>query len=839
MQATSTLPVADILEPLHAALELAPVVLQAPPGAGKSTLLPLSLLQRSGEQRWILVQPRRLAALSIANFIATQLGEPVGQQVGYQIRQQSRRSQTTRLLVVTEGILTRMLQSDPALSGFDGVIFDEFHERNLHSDLGLALVLETLQLREELKLLVMSATLPADALSAWLASHGADAKVLLSEGRQFPIEIDHRSPGAERAAPHGVASYLQTTIQVITEIIEQSPSYRGILVFLPGQREIHQVMDEVTRRLADHDAVECVALHGALSLSQQQQATAPITAQSKRRVILATNIAETSLTIDGIDWVVDTGRERQAVYRSNYQLSELVTRRIAKAAAVQRAGRAGRTGPGRCTRIYSTSDWHGMAEYRPADIEQQDLTGLVLQVASWGSSVDQLAWFSPPNRGHLKSAQCGLHSMGALSSTGQISRYGRKLASFPSEPRYAHALLQAQHDTELAQAVCALIGIDEAREQRQSDLRQAVEALLSGHQDWQQSRQRMQAWLTHQRLVWPNYLAENTVIKAALLVWPLGLAKKRTAGAGYQLASGMGAEWAPHYKGSMASSPWLVVSGLSLHEHQRNGRIQQAAPISPEFLERLISKLLKNQLRHYEDLRWRSARGGLRKYKVTAYHQLNLSEQESRGAVTVERRTAAYVAYVKQHGLTVLDWNDASIQLVRRVTMLDQFNQRDPRFDDAQLLSTLLDWAAPYWHTITSLRELSAWQPYTALLQQLDYVEQQALERLLPRTWKAPSGRQHSIVYQVDGSALVSLKLQEVFGTATTPTLLHGSVPLTLELLSPAGRPLQRTSDLAGFWQGAYSAVKKEMRGRYPKHPWPDDPASATATHLTKRALRS
>ena len=838
MHAKSTLPVAQILEPLYKALEQAPVVLQAPPGAGKSTLLPLSLLQRFPEHRWILVQPRRLAALSIANFISKQLGEPVGQQVGYQIRQQSRRSPATRLLVVTEGILTRMLQTDPALSEFDGVIFDEFHERNLHSDLGLALVLETMQLREDLKLLVMSATLPAEALASWLDSHGAHAQVLRSEGRQFPVEIDYRPPASDHAAQRGVANYLQTTVQVVHEIIEQSPSYRGILVFLPGQREIHQVRDEITRRLADRDVIDIVALHGALTLPQQQQAMAPITAQGKRRVILATNIAETSLTIDGIDWVIDSGRERQAVYRTNYQISELVTRRIAKAAATQRAGRAGRTGPGRCTRIYSTSDWHGMAEYRPADIEQQDLTSLVVQVASWGSSPDQLAWFSPPNRGHLDSAQSWLLSIGALNDAGQLSPYGRKLAAFPGDPRYGHALLQAQHDTELAQAVCALIGIDEAREQRQMDLMEAVEGLLTGRQDWHKSRQRMQAWLTQQGLPAPDYVSDESTIKAALLVWPLGLAKKRPSRAGYQLASGMGAEWPARYVGSMTSSPWLVISGLSLHESQRNGRIQQAAPISDELLKQLTRELLENQLRHDEVVRWSSAKGGLRKYDVTAYHQLILTEHESQSAITAEQRTAAYVDYVQRHGLTVLDWNEASIQLVRRATLFDQFNNRKPRFSEARLQATLLDWAAPYWNTIMSLRELSAWQPYTALLQQLDYAEQQELERLLPRTWTAPSGRQHPIAYQDDGSALVSLKLQEVFGTAQTPTLLHGAVPLTLVLLSPAGRPLQRTSDLAGFWQGAYSAVKKEMRGRYPKHPWPDDPVGATATHLTKRALK-
>lgn len=837
MQETSTLPVAQILEPLHEALEQAPVVLQAPPGAGKSTLLPLSLLQRDTTSRWILVQPRRLAALSIANFIATQLGEEVGQQVGYQIRQQSRRSQRTRLLVVTEGILTRMLQSDPALTDFNGVIFDEFHERNLHSDLGLALVLESMQLRNDLKLLVMSATLPAEALAVWLKSHGAKAQILQSEGRQFPIEIDYRPPAPSRNSKRGAQSYLQTTVQAIGDVIEQYPNYRGILVFLPGQREIQQVMAETTSKLGVHTDVDIIPLHGALSLSQQQQATAPIAAQGRRRVILATNIAETSLTIDGIDWVIDSGRERQAIYRSNYKISELVTRRIAKAAAAQRAGRAGRTGPGRCTRIYSTNDWHGMADYRPADIEQQDLTSLVLQVASWGSSTEQLAWFSPPNPGHLISAQTWLQSIGALSDTAQINAYGRKVAAFPSEPQYAHALLQAQSETELAQAVCVLIGIDEAREQRQIDLLHAVEAVVNDRPGWHKSRQRMQAWLAQQRLTAPSHLLEETIITAALLVWPLGLAKQRPSGAGYQLASGMGGEWAANYVGPMVSSNWLIVSGLSLHENQRNGRIQQAASIPTEVLNRLTHGRLAMQLRHYDEIRWGSEKGGLRKFEVTAYHQLILSEKESRSPITAEQRIEAYVSYVQQHGLATLDWHEASIQLVRRVTILDKFYDRETRFRDARLLATLADWAAPFWHDITSLRELSVWQPYTALRQQLNYAEQQELEILLPRNWTAPSGRQHRICYQVDGSALVSLKLQEVFGAAQTPTLLHGELPLTLELLSPAGRPLQRTSDLAGFWQGAYSAVKKEMRGRYPKHPWPDDPTRATATHLTKRAL--
>ena len=841
----SSLPVQSILEPLHETLESAPVILQAPPGAGKSTLLPLSLLRHNEQRRWILVQPRRLAALSIATYLAAQLQEPVGQQVGYQIRQQAKRSSKTRLLVVTEGILTRMLQTDPMLTAFDGVIFDEFHERNLHSDLGLALVLESLQLREDLKLLIMSATLPADALANWLREYGVEAQVLRSEGRQYPIQIDYAAAlTSQRSIPAGAthAQYLDKTVQVVSDIVRHHPSYRGVLVFLPGQREINQVMQGVAEHIGTRQDVELLALHGALSLNEQQRVTAPIDSKRLRRVIFTTNIAETSLTIDGIDWVVDTGRERQAIYRPAYQISELVTRRIAKAAAEQRAGRAGRTGPGRCTRVYSESDWQGMAEYRPADIEQQDLTSLVLQVACWGSSVEQLAWFSAPNQGHLESAKRRLQQIGALNASGQVTAYGHQLGASASEVRYAHALAQARQSRHVAQAVCVLIALDETREQRRFDLIHAAEEILANVPGWSRSRQRIQYWLAQQELPTPTNLAVDTLLRAAVLVWPFGLARKRSSGDGYQLASGVGVQWAGQYQGAQSnrtlqSAAWLVVSAVSLHESQRNGRIQQAAALDSELVESLLSNELHSQVRYFDELRWGANQGSLRKYQMSAYHQLILTERASSSPITAEQRLSALCAYVREQGLVCLDWDVSSIQLVRRVNAWDSYHQRQPRFADTQLLASLEGWAAPFWSALFTLRELAAWQPYRALLSQLDYAEQQQLAQHLPSTWTAPSGRSHSIQYQRDGSALVSLKLQEVFGAAQSPRLLYGTLPLTLELLSPAGRPLQRTSDLAGFWQGAYASVKKEMRGRYPKHPWPDEPISAIATHLTKRAF--
>lgn len=825
----SHLPVSDILIPLQQALTRSAVVLQAPPGAGKSTALPLSLLQAFPQKRWILVQPRRLAALSIAEFIATQLAEPCGHTVGYQVRQDAKRSAHTRLLVVTEGILTRMLQTDPMLSDIDGVIFDEFHERNLHSDLGLALTLETRQLRPELALLVMSATLPAQALADWMATHDTVAEVLQSEGRQYDVNIEYQPPRQAQ-------SYLEKTAEVVTTIIREHPQKRGILVFLPGQSEIRRVMQAVQANLSGSQ-VTLLALHGGLTLSEQQQVTAA-QGDGQRRVIFTTNIAETSLTIPGIDWVVDSGRERQALYRPKYQTTELITRRVARAAATQRAGRAGRTGPGHCTRIYSQSDYHGMGEYRPADIEQQDLTDLVLQVACWGSAMDDMAWFTPPNAGHVASAQQWLRGVGALNERHQATPRGQAFIHYASDVRYAQAF-SAVDDTPTLTALALLVALDEERECESMNLADAVEDVLSQQARFPRTWRRYQHWCRVLKLECLKSCSLHTLNRAVLCLYPQGLARQRADLMTYTLATGAGVGWPANQTISMRlkRSPWLLVSSLSMHQDMQNGMIRQCLALDDEQVSELIEGDFAQRIQQQTKVEWRSERGGLQKVEQRCYFALELDRKPSPEPVSAAERLAALVAEVERRGLAMLNWDTRSVQLQRRL-LLWRANQSDgPQVDDDYLLATLRDWAAPYWQNIENRGALSKWSPGDALLNLLPYQQQQSFNQALPTHWQAPSGRSHVIEYQADGSALVALKLQEVFGSPTSPTVLHGRLPITLDLLSPAKRPLQRTSDLAAFWAGSYDHVKKEMRGRYPKHPWPDKPAQAQATHLTKKAM--
>lgn len=813
-----SLPVLQILPDLHRALLRQAVVLQAPPGAGKSTALPLSLLQQWPEKRWLLVQPRRLAALSIAQFVASQLGEEVGQQVGYQVRQQSQRSAATRLLIVTEGILTRILQSDPELSEFDGVIFDEFHERNLHSDLGLALVLESLQLRPELHLLVMSATLPAQDLADWLTKHNTPAQVLTSSGRQYPIEISYQPPAAQ-------ADFLQHAARVVAQVLNEGA--QGILVFVPGQSEIKRLQE----RLLNCGA-RILPLYGGLSLQAQQEVIKE-GEHAGPKVVLATNIAETSLTIPGIDCVIDSGRERQAQYRPKYRSVELITRRIARAAAEQRAGRAGRLGPGRCVRLYGQSDWHGMAAYRPADIEQQDLTEVCLQVACWGSKVSDLAWFTPPNVGHVASANEFLSNLGAVNQHGQITPLGQRLSAYTTDTESAFALELSKNWGENERSLMALlVAAREERECTTLDLANGLQQIIGSSSLYPRTYKRYTFWCRKLKVTPLQSLPYEYLAKCTFALYRFTLAKKRSAGE-YTLATGAGVQFmSDQQPGQLSKADWLLVTQVSFHQHQRNGIIRQCLMVDEAEVLRQVSEHVQQST----ELSWRGENGGIERQQVVRYLALVLSRRPLAGDISGQERVQALVADVQKRGLSVFDWNSASVQLLRRMRLWATGDVVEA-FSEQALLDNLSEWAAPYWQNIRRRSELANWQPYEGLLQLLAYTEQQALSCQLPTYWQAPSGRQHVIEYQSDGTALVALKLQEVFGSATTPRVLRNKLPLTFDLLSPAGRVLQRTQDLAAFWAGSYEQVKKEMRGRYPKHPWPDDPANAQPTHLTKKAF--
>lgn len=820
MKESQQLPVLALLPDLVKRLETQAVVLQAPPGAGKSTALPLYLLQKMTIQgRIILVQPRRLAAVSIATFLAQQLQQQVGQQVGYQVRQQRKAGANTRLLVVTEGILTRMLQSDPELTGTDLVIFDEFHERNLHSDLGLALFLESRQLRPDLGLLVMSATLPAQALADWLLQQNTPCYVLQSEGRQYPVDVSYQPPTTQQ-------SWLQKAVQVTQQAI--ADDYQGILVFLPGQAEIRRVQQQ----LQSSPDLQIFALHGGLSLPQQNQVITPLP-EGQRKLVLSTNIAETSLTLPGIDLVIDCGRERQAQYIPKYRLTRLITRRIAQAAATQRAGRAGRTGPGACIRVWSEGDWHSMAEYRPADIEQQDLTELLLEVAVWGSRVENMAWFTPPNQGHLQSAAETLQQHGALDEQGQATSLGQQLSELGSDLRGALTLLKCeQQQAHLLPLAALLVASVEEQELRDlHDVHSALQAVEATPQRWPRTQRRWLYWCDRLGIA-AN--AGNWQVKdlawLLLQMFPERVAAKRVSGKDYQLTTGAGLDWE---RDAMSSANWLIVLQVTFSERRSEGTIRQFLALHEDWAEALLTEFTSTQ----SLARWRGEKGGLEKVEQVRLGALVVSERPLSGAISEEQRLQALRREAQARGLQIFNWDESSVQLLRRLQMWSQ-QRAQLDLSDNWLLQNLDSWATPFWLTVRTRHELAQWRPHDALRQLLSYSEQQRLDRELPTYWQAPSGRKHKVIYQQDGAAVVALKLQEVFGTPQTPVLAKGQLPLTFDLLSPAGRLLQRTRDLAAFWKNAYQEVKKEMRGRYPKHPWPDDPEQAQASHLTTRALK-
>lgn len=816
------LPVNRILPQLNDALRRQAVVLQAPPGAGKSTALPLYLLEQNPQWRLILVQPRRLAALSIASYLAGCCGESVGQRIGYQIRGDGKHSARTRLLVVTEGVLTRMLQADPELSGFDGVLFDEFHERNLHCDLALALYLESCQLRPQLRLLVMSATLPAAELATWLGSHQCPAEVFEAHGRQYEVSIHYRPLTVQRGTQQ--VNNAQVAAHVVRTVVEaRDNGARRILVFLPGQADIHRVKEQLPTEF------EVAALHGGLNLSAQQAAIRVSDAACK--VILSTNIAETSLTIDGIDAVIDSGRERQALFRPKYQSTELMTRRISKAAAIQRSGRAGRTQAGVCYRLYSQSDYQAMADYRPADIEQQDLSALVLEIAHWGSEVEALAWFTPPNAGHIQAARTYLSRIGALTSQGVITALGQQLSQYATDIDYARLLLWAQAQSPEQQGLGALlVAHGEEREAEQIDLELALRDVLARPGAYPRTWRRYRYWCGQLTCTPLSGFSSEALMRCALQYKPFGVARQRPDRPGqYILASGAGADLA---QPDNSGADYRVVTQISFHQDRANGVIRQSLVVDKDLIETQLAEYLQRS----DEVVWRGERQRLACQRTITLGALVLQQRPAPTPPDAQQISAALTAWVGEQGLAVFNWQSEDTQLLHRLRLWAAEND-DTRFTDNWLITNLEQWAQPFWTTINDLYSLRRWRPGTALRALLEFTQQQQLDQYFPPRWQAPSGRSHPVNYHADGSAVVQLKLQEVFGIAHSPTVGRQRRPLILELLSPAGRPLQRTSDLAAFWQNGYVAVSKEMRGRYPKHPWPQDPANALATHLTKKAL--
>lgn len=811
----SSLPVADIFTDLLQLLQQHNrVLLSAPPGAGKSTGLPLMLLSHTNfsGKRILMLEPRRLAAKNIAAYLAAQLGETPGQTIGYQIRQEQKVSEQTRLLIVTEGVLTRKLQQDPELNDVDLLIFDEFHERSVHADLALALCREVQQLRPELTVLIMSATLDMQQLAAQL-----DAPVVASEGRSYPVDISYVTPDNQPLA------------QQIARIVQQAlQKHQGsILVFLPGQAEINQTARQLeASSLAENTTL--YRLSGAMTLAEQQQAIAPAPT-GMRKVVLSTNLAETSLTIDGISVVIDSGLCRQSRFSPKQGVNLLHTTAISQAAAIQRAGRAGRLGPGYCYRLDTAEKWQRRPRFETPEIEATDLTALRLEVAAWGCQIADLAWITPPPAAHVQVAEALLTQLGLLDDKGALTSTGRAAHKLGTEPRLAAMLL---HSAELEQQgqtgakalACLLAALLEDSRALQGDISLQLTGMKHRlPQQWQQARQfaRLLGCALEQPL--PLELTATLALRA----YPDRLSKRR--GQGYQLANGSGAVLSDDHL--LRGYDWLVA--LHLQQNGNETRIYHALAIEPD-------EILADwpELKWQTVTRWDEAQGGFVSERQLNFSACQLAVKPATLQLSAEQKQQAWLQYIVHKGLRCLPWNDTVTQLQARVNWMHLLlpEQQWPNWSDANLLATLPQWLGPYLGDINRLNGLAQLALYDALIAQLSYAQQQQLAELAPTHWQAPTGSRLRIDY-LSSNPRLSVRVQEMYGQMQSPQILQGRLALTIELLSPSRQPLQVTQDLASFWQNAWQDVRKEMRGRYPKHYWPEDPAQAMPTTKTKKAM--
>lgn len=839
----SSLPINAALPALLKALnERHEVVLQAPPGAGKTTRVPLVLLDEPWlqSQTIIMLEPRRLAARAAAERMASELGEKVGETVGYRIRLDSKIGPKTRIEVVTEGILTRRLQSDPALDGVGLVIFDEFHLRNLDADLALALTLNGRELFRDdapLKVLLMSATLEGERLSRLLD----DAPIVTSEGRMFPVTTiwgKPQQPG-DYIEPRVISACLDA-------LVEQTGS---LLVFLPGQAEIRRVLAGLEGGLNDspsllRDVLLC-PLHGELDLNQQRAAIDPAPA-GKRKVVLATNIAETSVTIDGVRVVIDAGLERVPRFDPRSGMTRLDTQRISKASATQRAGRAGRVESGVCYRLWSEAQHDQMASFGAPEIQQADLTGLALQLAKWGVQPSALKWLDTPPAAVYSHASDLLRRLGALQQDGQLSRHGQAMAELPSHPRIAHLLLRG-HELGLTETACniaALLGERDIQRGAGADLHSRL-AILSGEHRAQRGEQggvQRAKQLAKQYRSLLRGSASHPVADSDHPAWVgclLALAypdrvaqQRRAGGAEYRLANGRAAMFTE--TDTLMKHPWLVIADLGSRQGQREERIYLASDLD----ESLFETVLEEQVSQVDELDWDEREGVLRAERQMKVGELILSRAPLAN-LDDEARIQALLNYVRRKGLELLPWTPELRQWQARVGLLRMLDieagavSQWPDLRDTTLMQSLEGWLGPYVGKVTRLSHFGQLDLASILRNLLLWPLPQLLDALAPQTVSVPSGSNIRIDYS-ERPPVLAVKLQELFGQADTPLIANGRQVLKLHLLSPARRPVQITQDLASFWKSTYGEVKKDLKGRYPKHFWPDDPLLAQATARAK-----
>ncbi|MBU5640191.1 MULTISPECIES: ATP-dependent helicase HrpB [Citrobacter] len=806
----TSLPVAAVVPELLTALDASSqVLLTAPTGAGKSTWLPLRLLEHRGiKGRIILLEPRRLAARNVAQRLAELLNEKPGETVGYRMRAQSCVGPLTRLEVVTEGVLTRMIQRDPELTGVGLVILDEFHERSLQADLALALLLDVQQgLRDDLKLLIMSATLDNGRLQQMLP----DAPTIVSEGRAFPVERRYQPLAAHLRFAEAVAV-------ATAELLRHDSG--SLLLFLPGVGEIQRVQEQLATRVGS-DVLLC-PLYGALTLAEQRQAILPAP-QGKRKVVLATNIAETSLTIEGIRLVVDSAQERVARYDARTGLTRLITQRISQASMTQRAGRAGRLEPGICLHLLAKDQAERAAAQGEPEILQSDLSGLLMELLQWGcSDPEQLNWLDTPPAINLQAAKRLLQMLGALEGD-RLSARGQKMATLGNDPRLAAMLVSANNDNEAATAAKLAAILEEPPRGSSTDL--AV-AFSRNQPAWQQRSQQLLKRLNVRSgqpdsALLPSLLAQAFADR---------IARRRGQEGRYQLANGMGAML--DADDASGRHEWLIAPLLLQGSASPDARILLALPLDIEVLIQACPELLQQS----DTIEWDETQGTLKALRRSRIGQLTVKVQ-ALAKPSEEELHLAMLNGIRDKGLSVLNWTPEAEQFRLRLqcaaNWLPEYNW--PAVDEDSLLATLESWLLPHMSGVHSLRALKALNVGQALRGLLDWSMLQRLDSELPAHYTVPTGSRIAIRYHEDNPPVLAVRMQEMFGEAKTPTIAEGRVPLVLELLSPAQRPLQVTSDLSAFWQGSYREVQKEMKGRYPKHVWPDDPANTAPTRRTKK----
>lgn len=811
------LPIHVVLEPLKTVLSRGnTAVLAAPPGAGKTTVVPLALLDQPwlGEGRILVLEPRRLAARAAANRMARTLNQETGETVGYRTRLQSRVGPRTRIEVITEGVFTRMILDDPALEGVGAVLFDEFHERSLDADLGLALARETQSLlREDLRLLVMSATLDVAGVSRLLANDSGDlAPVIEAEGRVFPVETRYMGRNPTERFEEAMAR------ACLLALGEEAGS---VLAFLPGQGEIHRVARLVGERLRLPN-VDVVPLYGGLDRAEQDRAVEP--AQTgRRKLVLATSVAETSLTIEGVRVVIDGGLSRVPRFEPSSGLTRLATVRVSRSSAEQRRGRAGRTEPGVCYRLWDEEQTRGLVPHQRPEIQEADLTGLALDLARWGArSTEGLAFLDPPPAGAMAEARKVLGQLGALEADGALSPHGRRLTRIPLSPRLAHMVAVASDGGDaLTGARIAAILSEPGLGGNSVDLADRLTGLARDRS--QRARDAMKLADRWARAAGGG--AGQAADRGLLLAeaFPERIARARGKPGELLLASGRGAALEP--SDHLAREPWLAVAELGGGDAR--DRVRLAAALDAARIETDLARLIS-----VEDRLVKEPSGRMVIRRVRRLGAVVLDERIT-GAPDAGALSAALRAEVQADGLGVLNWGEQATALRARLAFLHALDPAWPDMSDVALIQAADAWLWPLLEGARSLEAVGDGRLADGLRGLIPWDLQRRLDELAPARLTTPLGSA-GIDYAAEGGPRVDIRVQELFGVTTHPTVGGGRVPLTLALLSPARRPVQVTKDLPGFWAGSWAAVRAEMRGRYPRHPWPENTAEAQATNRAK-----